>query len=456
MGGIIWGVIAYVGLQFAIGIWVSRRIKTNADFILAGRSLGPGLLAFSVFATFFGAEAIVGTGGNVYSKGLAGSQTDPFTYGIAILLVGALLAKRLWKSGIVTFADFFANRYAPWVGKLVVIVLLPGSIFWAGAQIRAFGNIVSAATGLDVQVAITIAVIVVVAYSVLGGLLADAWTDFVQGIAVLLGLLVLLIVLINELGGVSQAISGVAAERLDPFVVGEGGLLALLERIAVPLCGTVVAIEIISRFLGARSAEVAVRGTLIGAVLYIIAGFMPVTIGLVAPSLLPNLDNPEQIIPVLAEKLLPSILYVMFAGAIISAILSTVDTVLLASAAQVAHNIVSAARPNQPTSAQLLTTRLTVVALAIVAYALAFTSGSVKQLVETASAAGSSGVFIVAMMGLFTSLGGPAAAATTIVMGLVSWSVCHWGLGIETPYLASLALSAATYGLFVAASFSRR
>ncbi|MFM1816495.1 MAG: hypothetical protein RLZ98_3190, partial [Pseudomonadota bacterium] len=341
---------------------------------------------------------------------------------------------------------FFASRYAPWVGRLVVLVLLPGSIFWAGAQIRAFGTVVGAAAGIDVSIAMTAAAAVVVAYSILGGLLADAWTDLVQGLAVVVGLVVLLFVAIAEAGGAGVALAAVPAGRLDPFVLPDGSVLALIERLAVPLCGTIVAVEIISRVLGARSAEVAVRGTLAGGVLYIVVGIIPVLLGLIAPALLPDAPHSEQVIPTLAHKLLPTLLYILFAGAIISAILSTVDSVLLASAAQVAHNIVSPALPGQSDRAQLLTSRLTVASLAAIAFALALTSGSVKELIETASAAGSSGVFVVAVMGLFTRIGGPSAAAATIIVGIVTWSVARWGFGLEAPYLASLAVSAITYG----------
>jgi Na+/proline symporter len=182
------GVIAYVLVQFAIGVWVSRRINTNADFIIAGRSLGVGLVAFSVYATFFGAEAIVGTAGSVYEDGLKGGQADPFGYAVAIFVVALIFAAPLWRQGIITFADFFRQRYSPLVEKLVVLVLLPGSIFWAAAQVRAFGQVVSSTTDISVTAAIVIAAFVVVGYSVLGGLLADAWTDLVQGLAIVLGL----------------------------------------------------------------------------------------------------------------------------------------------------------------------------------------------------------------------------------------------------------------------------
>ena len=110
---ILFGMIAYVMAQFAVGIWVSRRVKSESDYILAGRSLGPTLVAFSVFATWFGAEAIVATTAEVYDKGISGALVDPFAYGFAVIAAGSLYAAVLWRKGVTTFADVFRERFSP-------------------------------------------------------------------------------------------------------------------------------------------------------------------------------------------------------------------------------------------------------------------------------------------------------------------------------------------------------
>ncbi len=438
------GILAYVVVQFAIGLWVARRIKTTTDFLIAGRSLGLGLVSFSVFATFFGAEAIVGTSGAVYEEGLTGGRIDPFGYAVAIFIVGAVFAVPLWRRGIITFADFFRQRYSPAVEKLVVLVLLPGSMFWAAAQVRAFGQVVSATSGLDVSMSIAVAVVLVVAYSVLGGLLADTWTDLIQGLAIVLGLLVLVVAVVGEVGGVTGALASVEPERMQAFTLGDDGLLGLFESFAVPICGTVVAVEIISRVLGARSAQVAALGAMLGGILYLIVGLIPVFLGLIGPQLLPHVDDPEQIVPRLAEVHLPGLLYVMFAGAVISAILSTVDSVLLASSGHISHNIIERMLPSLDDRGRLLLNRAILALLGVFAFAMALSAERVKDLVETASAAGSAGVFVVAVFGLFTRFGGSEAAFATILVGALSWLV-FGVLDLETPYIAALALAFATY-----------
>ena len=437
MNAVLIAIVAYVLVQFAIGAWVSRRITSANDYILAGRRLGTGLVAFSVFATYFGAEAIVASGGAVYEHGLRGALVDPFAYATAIIIVGLLFAKALWSRGLTTFADLFRQRYSPGVERLVVIVLLPGSIIWAAAQIRAFGQVMDANSGMGLKNAIVLAAVLVGAYSVIGGLLADSVTDVVQGIVVLAGLVILGTIVGISVGGVSAGLGEVAPDRFglyDP----EDGVLGTLEKIAIPLCGTIVAVELISRFLGARTAQIAGRATVTGGLIYLTIGLVPVFLGLMGPKLLPDVPDPEQIVAKLAEVYLPGLLYVVFIGAIISAILSVVHSALHAPAAQISHNLLETLVPALTDRGKLWAVRATVLVLSIVAFAISFSSEGIKELVETASAFGSAGVFVATLFALFTRFGGPLCAYASVGAGMIVWAAGKYGLGLATPYLFGL------------------
>lgn len=437
MSGVLFAIVAYVLLQFAIGAWVSRRIASANDYILAGRRLGTGLVAFSVFATYFGAEAIVASGGAVYEHGLKGALVDPLAYAAAIIIVGLLFAKALWSRGLTTFADLFRQRYSPGVERLVVIMLLPGSIIWAAAQIRAFGQVMDANSGMGLKSAIVLAAVLVGAYSVIGGLLADSVTDVIQGMVVLVGLIILGAIVGATVGGVPAGLSQVEPDRLGFYDPGDG-VLGTLEKIAIPICGTIVAVELISRFLGARSAEVAGRATVAGGLIYVAIGLVPVFLGLVGPTLLPNVPDPEQIVAKLAEVYLPGVLYILFIGAIISAILSVVHSALHAPAAQISHNLLEKLVPGLTDRSKLWAVRLTVLGLSIVAFVISFSSEGIKELVETASAFGSAGVFVATLFALFTRFGGAPSAYASVVAGMVVWAAGKYGLGIATPYLFGL------------------
>lgn len=444
MNAVLFAIVAYVLIQFTIGVYVSRRIASASDYILAGRKLGTGLVAFSVFATYFGAEAIVASGGAVYENGLSGAVVDPFCYAAAIVIVGAFFAHALWSRGLTTFADLFRQRYSPGVERLVVVVLAPGSIIWAAAQIRAFGQILDANSGMGLGTAIIIATLLVGGYSVIGGLLADAVTDVIQGIVLLVGLVILGAVVAMQLDFGTSAEAIVQPERLRLYDPSEG-VLGTLEKMAIPICGTIVAVELISRFLGAQTAGIAARGTLVGGLMYILVGMIPVFLGLVAPRLIPDHPDPEQIVARLAEVFLPGVLHVLFVGAIISAILSVVHAALHAPAAQISHNLVVRVLPSLSDRQRLWSVRSTVLALTIVAFLISLSSEGIKELVETASAFGSAGVLVATLFALFTRFGGPAAAHTSIASGMIVWAVGKYGLGLTAPYLLGLTAALTAY-----------
>jgi Na+/proline symporter len=453
MNPVLVGVLAYVLLQFAIGAWVSRRIFTERDYINAGRQLGLGIASFSVFATWFGAEAIVGTAGTVYSDGLVGATIDPFGYAAALLIVGVTIAVPLWSRGYVTFADFFRERYSQTVERLAILLILPGTIIWGAAQIRAFGQVMGAVSDLPLIAGIAIATAVVIAYTVLGGLMADALTDFIQAIAVILGLVILAVVVAAEAGGLFAGLEKIEPQRLAYFSAGKEGVLGRLEQWAIPIFGTMVSIELIARILGTNSAGTARNACIVGGGLYLAVGLIPVFLGLVGPGLLPGLDDPEQLVPTLAQKYLPTLLYVIFAGAVISAILSTVDSVLLSGGSVLSHNLLASLRPGMSETSRVRAARICVVVLGLVAFLIALRSTTIHELVETASSIGSSGLIVVALFGLFTRFGGPAAAIAALVVGAGVWLA-----GIAFPFTSGpyvLAVGMATLAYVAAAFLSR-
>ena len=181
MNWLLAGLLAYVGLQLLVGLLVSRRIASESDYLVAGRKLGPSLVVFSMFATWFGAESCIGASGAVYSAGLEGATADPFGYAGCLFLLGAVFAVPLWRRKLTTLADLFAWRFGPGVERLAVLLMVPTSLLWAAAQMRAFGQVVAISSGLELEVALLLSAGIVILYTAAGGLLADAVTDLIQG-----------------------------------------------------------------------------------------------------------------------------------------------------------------------------------------------------------------------------------------------------------------------------------
>lgn len=453
MNAVLLGVLVYVLAQLLIGVLVSRRVTTQEDYLLAGRSLGPGLATFTLFATWFGAETCIGSAGAIYADGLSGGSADPFGYAICLLLMGLVFAMPLWRQRLTTLADLFRIRYATGVERLAVLMMVPASVMWAAAQIRAFGQVLSVSSDLSVTIAVTIAAAAVIIYTVSGGLLADAITDLIQGIALIIGLTVLLPVVVQSAGGVEAAFASIDPERLRLFGGSNASISQVLEAWATPICGSVISQELAARVIAARSPEVARQSSLLAGGIYLLIGMIPVFIGLVGVTLLPNLEHSEQILPLIAQRHLSTFSYTLFAGALVSAILSTVDSALLASASLVSQNLLVSAYPGMSEAAKVRIARVGVVVFGVLAYLLALHAEGVYKLVEDASAFGGAGIFIIVVFGLFTRFGGARSALAALVVGMAVWLYGTYIAAFEVAYLASLLAALTAY---LAAAFMEK
>ncbi|MEM7647052.1 MAG: sodium:solute symporter, partial [Pseudomonadota bacterium] len=232
--------IVFVGLylliQLLISILVSKRIKTEKDFFLAGRSLPLWLLSFSLFVTWFGAETTIGTSGAVFKDGLSGSRADPFGYSICLFALGALLATKLWKGGFVTLADFFRSRFGSQVEKLGILIIVPSSLLWGAAQMRAFGQVITSMTDWPLDGTLWIAFLFVTVYTLLGGLLGDIITDMIQGLMIAIGLSLTLYFILASDFSFSSWLENVSPERLS-FRGAQESLWERIDRWSIPIFG---------------------------------------------------------------------------------------------------------------------------------------------------------------------------------------------------------------------------
>jgi Na+/proline symporter len=444
----------YLILQLGIGIWVSRRIKTESDYLLAGRNLGPGLLTFSIFATWFGAETMVGSAGRAYRDGVSLGSAEPFGYGLCLALMGLIFAAPLWRRNLTTLADLYRQRFSTTAERLAAVILIPSSILWAAAQIRAFGYVISTASdNVNGEIAIAVAAGFTILYTTFGGLLADAINDVIQGVVLAIGLIIIFVAVLPHLGGLSE-LGRVLSDPSRVHAIPQGeSIWTVLERWAIPIGGSVIATELVGRVIAAKSPTIAQRSSYTAAAMYIAIGTIPLLIGLAGPQLVPSLADEEQILPHIARTILPTALFAVFAGALISAILSTVDSTLLVSSALLSHNLIFPWFRIVEERRKVLVARVGVMAFGVIAYVLALHASGVFALVEQASAFGSAGALVTVSFGLFTTWGGSRTAIATLAAGMVTYLAASL-TGAEVPFLLSLGASLACYT--IGATLERR
>ncbi len=438
-------VLVYLLLQFGIGVWISRRIKSEADYLVAGRSLGMLLATFSIFATWFGAETMVGSSGSAYRDGLTPASAEPFGYGLCLIAGGLIFAVPLWHRKLTTLADLYRQRYSVLVERVAAVILIPSSILWSAAQIRAFGYVLAtSASALEVNSAIAIAAGLTIGYTMFGGLLADAVTDLMQGLLLVVGLAVVFVATVAHLGGVEQAVAAVAQSEKIRLSASGVPLLDALEAWAIPVFGSLVTAEIVGRIIATRTPQIARRASLVAGAMYISVGLIPVFVGIVGHELVTSIDDPEHLMSVVARETLPTVGYAIFAGALTSAILSTVNSTLLIASGLMSHNLLIPALGVTRERSKVQLARAGVAIFGVIAYVLALRSEGVFKLVEQASAFGSAGALVTITFGLFTRFGGPLAALATLTLSMLAYLGASYG-GTAHPFLLSLAVALTTY-----------
>jgi SSS family solute:Na+ symporter len=437
--------LVYMALQLGIGVWIARRIRSESDYLLAGRNLGMVLATFSIFATWFGAETMMGSAGNAYRDGVSLGNAEPYGYGLCLILAGLVFAGPLWRRRLTTLADLFRQRYSVSVERVIAVIMIPGSILWAAAQIRAFGYVLSTISTIPPDAAIAFAAGFTMLYTVFGGLLADAIHDMIQSVIISAGLFVLLggvLIELNQSGQLATTLGSVGPVSILPRTGASAW--AILEEWSIPICGSVIAAELVGRIIATRTPRVASRSSIVAGILYMTIGTIPLLIGLLGQRIVPSLTEAEQVIPAVAHVLLPTFFFAIFAGSVVAAILSTVDSTLLVSSGLMSHNLLIPILRITNERTKVLIARGGVLVFAAIAYTQALRAEGVFALVESASAFGSAGILVTTVFGLFTPMGGRFAALGTLSTGLIVYLWSSFA-GFAYPYLLSLGTSILIY-----------
>jgi len=434
--------LLYLGVQFFIVYVISKKIKSEKDYLVGGQQVPTFLLMFSLFATWFGAETCIGTSGEVYEKGISGGRSDPFGYTLCLLFLGVFVAKKIWNSNYTTLGDFFRHRFGEHAEKLASVLLLLSSVVWGAAQFRALSQVISSSTQLPLNLTFGITFIFVVSYSTLGGLLGDIYNDFIQGLILIFGLSVLIFTILYTEG--TGVLLEQTPERLS-FLTGDETIWRRIDRWAAPVLGSLIAQESVSRLLAARSPQTAQRSAYYSSALYIVVGSIPVLLGLLGPAVLPNITDKEQFLTLLSQKYLSLPLQYLVTGALVAAILSTVDSILLSGGGILSHNLILPMVKSPLEKTKLRLNRLGVLIMSGSALTIAWFSEGIYQLVESASYLGTSGLLVVSLFGLWTSFGKTKAAITTLTVGLFFHPIADRGLELESPFLMTITLCVFIY-----------
>jgi len=422
---LLFSIVAYIIFTLLIGVYASRFVKTASDFAVAGKRLPLFLSATTLFATWFGAETILGATSEFVEKGVLGIIEEPFGAALCLFLVGGFFAKRLYRMDMLTFGDFFLSRFGKKVELVSSVLMFLSFLGWTAAQFVAWGIMLSVVTDIPTQYGILIGAFIILVYTYIGGMWAISLTDFIQTIVIVVGLLFLAFDLMAEAGGWTKVVGNTPEGFFDflPKPHFEAISHYASEWMAIGL-GSIASQDILQRIMAAKSEKVAVNASYLGGLMYLTIAALPLFIGLCAKELEPALLEED------IQKILPSVVMrhtnvgvqIMFFGALLSAIMSTASGTLLAPATVLAENLIKPYLKKELTDKQLLRLfRFCVFVFACLAVIVASIKGNIYKLASYASIINLVCLFIPLVGGMFWKKSTARGAMLSMILGLGVW-----------------------------------
>ncbi|GAB3042966.1 sodium/proline symporter PutP [Virgibacillus ainsalahensis] len=445
--------------MLVIGIMMYYRTNNLSDYVLGGRNLGPGVAALSAGASDMSGWLLLGLPGAIYASGMSEAW---MAIGLAIgaYLNWQFVAKRLRvytevSDDSITVPDFLENRFKDKSHVLRVIsalVILLFFTFYTSSGMVAGATLFEASFGLSYQTALWIGAIVVVSYTLLGGFLAVAWTDFFQGILMFFALIAVPIVALSEMGGWNQAVQAVGEINPDHLNMVQGvGILAIISSLAWGL-GYFGQPHIIVRFMALRSPKDVPKAKFIGTAWMVLGLYGAIFTGFVGLAFISTQDvsllndfgievvtedgiqmlgNSETIFIAFSQLLFHPVISGILLAAILSAIMSTIDSQLLVSSSAVAEDFYKAIFRKKASSKELVWVgRIATVGIALIAVIIAMNPDStVLELVSYAWAGFGAAFGPIILLSLFWRRITRNGALAGIIVGALT--VIIWGGMLE-------------------------
>jgi len=450
-------VVLYLVVTIAIGLWAAKRVHDSKDYVVAGRSLPLYMNTATVFATWFGAETVLSVSAEYAKNGLGGVIADPFGSSFCLVIVALFFARAFYRMDLLTIGDFYRKRYNRPIEIVTSVVITFSYLGWTSAQMTALGLAFSTLSNgaIPLPLGIVLGAAVVLGYTVWGGMWSVALTDLFQSVMIIIGVTLVAWVVGDMAGGAGKVIAAAAeAGKFDFWP--KGGTkewLAFGTAWLTLAIGSVPQQDVFQRVTSAKDEKTAVRGTLLGGVVYFSFAFVPIFIVyaglLIAPSLAGYLSAEDPQSGVDDEdghkrEAEPMWAQVLFFGALLSAILSTASGALIAPTALCTENIIKQFYPRMTDRQFLLTLRIVLVTFSLAALLFALNSRSTMyDMVQNAYKVTLVGAFVPLAAGIFWKRANTVGASLSMLFGLGAWAVAELTAAEATvpPPLIGLAFS---------------
>jgi solute:Na+ symporter, SSS family len=422
--------IGYVVGLLVVSIYATGRVKNEEDYLVAGRKLPLFLAWGTLLATWFGADSMLIASEEARKSGVIGTALDPFACGAALILAGVFFAKPLWEMKLLTMSDFYRQKYGTKAEILGSCIQVPGYFGWITSQYVALAAVQEAYFGIPMWVGILIAASITLVYTMIGGMWSVTLTDTLQLIVALVGLIILAAVAFNHLGegsvvaGFQRLWRETPSEHLTIFPSGSPAVvLGWFGIWTVGLFGNLPGQDLQQRVFASKSPGTARWACILAGIVYLLFGLVPVSLGLISKITHPgNVEG--NILIQLAGNYLSTPMMIVFTVSMVSIILSTATSAVLAPASILGHNLF--ARLRIFNGHHLLMERLSVLLVSAGGVGLYFWSDQILELLKFSLSFTLVGLFVPMVMAMYGKPRGELSALLSMSLGTVVWLVRYF------------------------------
>lgn len=427
----------YVVFLLAISIFASKKVENEADYLVAGRRLPLFLAWGTLIATWFGAATMFAAAGAAREEGLLGVILDPLACSATLVLAGLVFAKPLWKMELFTMADFYRIKFGPKAEITGACIQVPSYFAWVALQYSALAGILELYFEIPMTWGILIVAGVTLVYTMIGGMWSVTLTDTLQILLALVGLVVLTGSALSHEGlgdgdpikGFDVLIEKISTEhpdhlRLWPAAPEDGStltyvgsILAVLALWATGLFGNIPGQDLQQRVFAAKSEKTAQHACILAGVLYLCFGSLPLILGL--SSLVTHPDGDFDPVAFLAGEYLSTGMLVVFVIAVVSMIVSTATSAVLAPATILGHNLLN--RTPLFRERALLRDRLSVLFVSLGGITLSMMGESLMGLLDMALSIQLTALFVPVVTGLYGKPKGQMSGVLAMLLGFFTW-----------------------------------
>ena len=427
-------IAAYLLVSVGIGLYAARRVNSTADYAVAGRNLPLYMVVATTFATWFGSELVLGVSAQFVQDGLNGVVEDPFGAGMCLVLVGLFFAYRLYQKNLITIGDYYRLRFGRTIEMACSVIIIFSYLGWVAAQVTALGLVFNLLTqgAMSMTAGMVLGMLIVLIYTLYGGMWSVALTDLVQMTVICLGLLAIAWVAADLAGGSDKVIGYAVSEGKLQFFPQDADAktwLFFISGLFTMMLGSIPQQDVFQRVMSSKNGTVATLGPIIGGSLYIAFAFIPMFVVTAAVLVMPDVtrtllaEDPQKILPTLVMEHMPLAVQIAFFGALLSAIMSTASATMLAPSTAFVENVLRNVRPGMSDAQTLRAMRVSVMVftVCVLVYAITMQDSSIYEMVSGAYQVPLVGAFTPLVFGLYWKRATTQGALSAVVLGVGVW-----------------------------------